>query len=173
MTTWRISLSQVALVAACLTACGSPPVHEKERFDAAAPFQYRIPVEPERACEAAKLALLSQGYVTDDSRLTQLRGSKTFQPDEDSHVEIEFTLVCATTRTGTTLYANAQETRYALKKSSQAAGFSVPSLGSISLPWGSSSESLIKVGGHTIADPAFYKRFYDLVDHQLGIKAVR
>lgn len=163
----------LAGAALALSACSSAPVHEQERFDPQAPYQYRVPIEPERACAAARLALLSQGYTTEDPNPNQLRGRKTFQPEDESHVELEFNVVCASTRSGTTVYANAQESRYELKKSSQAAGISLPSLGSISLPWGSSSESLVKVGGHTIADPGFYKRFYDLLDAQLGIRSGR
>jgi hypothetical protein len=69
------------------------------------------------------------------------------------------------------LYANALEKRYDLKKNSTSAGISVPTLGSINLPWGSSTDSLVMVSSQTISDPDFYKRFYDLVDKQLGIEA--
>lgn len=167
------SIAGTTLAILGLAACGSKPVHLTERFDPLAPFQYRIPAELERACEAARLALLSQGYATEELRANQIKGSKAFQPEKDNHVLIDFNVVCAATRTGTTLYANALESRYDLKKTSQAAGISVASVGAISLPWGSSTESLVKVGGQTIADPDFYKRFYELVDSQLGIKAVR
>jgi hypothetical protein len=158
------------LAVSALTACGTPPVHQSERFDPQAPFQYRIPTELERACEAARLALLSQGYGTEQARPDQLKGSKTFQPETEIHVVLEFNVVCAATRFGTTLYTTAQETRYELKKTSHSAGLGVAGVGSISLPWGSSTEALVKVGGHTIDDPEFYKRFYELVDKQLGIK---
>lgn len=161
------------LAATALVGCGSAPVHQSESFDPAAPFQYRVPSELARACDAARLALLSQGYSTEQARPDLLKGSKYFQPETESHVAIEFNVVCAATRLGTTLYTNAQETRYELKKSSQSAGFSVAAVGSISLPWGSSTEALVKVGGQTIDDPDFYKRFYELVDKQLGIKVVR
>ena len=162
---WVASLA----VLMTLAACGSAPVHQSERFDPKAPFQYRVPSELERTCAAAKLALLSQGYGAEVVSADLLKGSKAFQPEKESHVVIEFNVVCAATRFGTTLFANAQEIRYELKKSSQAAGLSVAAVGSISLPWGSSTEALVKVGGLTIDDPFFYKRFYDLVDSQLGI----
>lgn len=46
----------------------------------------------------------------------------------------------------------------------------MPSVGSISLPWGGSTESLVMVSAKTISDPDFYKRYYDLVGNELGLK---
>jgi hypothetical protein len=154
-----------------LAACASEPMHEKEGFDPNTPFQYRIPAELDRACEAARLALLSQGYAAEEVRPHQLKATKAFQPDDESHVMIEFNVVCAATRKGTTVYANALEKRYELKKDTTAAGISVPSLGSISLPWGSSSESLVLVASQTVSAPDFYQRYYGLIRQQLGIGA--
>ena len=173
MTGWRGASGFIGLFAISvgLTACGSNPVHQRERFNAQSPFQYRVPAEPERACEGARLALLSQGYVTDEVKANHLKANKAFQSSEDSHEVIEFNVVCASTRKGTVLYANALENRYGLKKSSQSAGISVPTLGSISLPWGSTNESLVLVASKTISESGFYKRFYDLVDQNLGINS--
>jgi hypothetical protein len=172
MMVWRPILTLYLLVAATagLVACGSAPVYEGESFNPKSPYQYRVPAEVERVSEAARLALLSQGYETQQIAANQLKASKAFQPDEDTHAMIEFNVSCALTREGTILYANALEKRYELKKHSQSAGISVPSIGSITLPWGSSDESLVMVSAKTIDDPDFYKRFYDLVDRELGIK---
>ena len=154
-----------------LTGCATHPVHETEAFASDSPYQWRIPAMVDRACEGARLALLSQGYAVDDTRVHDLRGSKAFQPDEDVHVILEFRVVCVSTRSGTTLYANAVESHYDLKKSRQAAGISIPTVGSINLPWGTTTESLVKVSGETVSDEAFYKRFFLLVEKQLGISA--
>lgn len=156
-----------------LAACGNTPVHEGESFNPLAPYQYRVPAELDRACEAARLALLSQGYATEEAKTNQLKATKSFQPSDESHSVIEFNVVCAATRKGVTLYTNALEKRYELKKSNKSAGISVSSVGAISLPWGSSNESLIMVASKTIDDPAFYKRYYDLVDSHLGINTAR
>ena len=156
-------------VAFSLAGCGTTPVHKKEAFSPDTPYQRSIPAELGKACDGARLALLSQGYTVDDTRPLYLKGSKAFQPDEDTHAILEFHVVCATTRKGTTLYANAEESHYDLKKTSNAAGISVPSLGSINLPWGGSTDALVKVSGETIKDEAFYRRFFDLVEQQLGI----
>lgn len=164
---------QGSMLAGCLalglTACGSAPVYEDETFNADTPYQRSISIDLDRACDGARLALLSQGYAVDDTRPHYLKGNKAFQPDDDVHATIEFYVVCAKSRTGTTLYANAVESRYDLKKTRNAAGFSVPSVGSISLPWGSSVDSLVKVAGETVTDVDFYRRFFDLVEQQLGI----
>jgi hypothetical protein len=61
------------------------------------------------------------------------------------------------------------ESHYDLKKTSNAAGISIPSLGSISLPWGGSTDALVKVSGETVKDVDFYRRFFDLVEQELGI----
>ena len=156
-----------------MAGCGGTPVHEQETFGADSPFQRRIPILLDRVCEGARLALLSQGYAVDDNQVNRLKGSKSFQPDEDEHATIEFNVVCAMTREGATLYANAIESRYDVKKSTKAAGISIPSLGSLNLPWGSTTESLVKVSGETITDAAFYERFFDLVERQLGLSPPR
>lgn len=163
----------IGLIAQGLMGCGTNPVHEVETFASDPPYQRRIPALLDKACEGARLALLSQGYAVDDSKPRYLKGGKSFQPDEDVHVTLEFQVVCVSTRGGTTLYANAVESRYDLKKSRQAAGINIPTLGSISLPWGSTTESLVKVASETVDDAAFYQRYWQLVEQQLGIATAR
>jgi hypothetical protein len=155
-------------VALSLTGCGTRPVHREESFSTDTPYQRTISIDLDRACDGARLALLSQGYTVDDTRPLYLKGSKAFQPDKDTHAILEFHVVCTMSRNGTTLYANAVESHYDLKKTSNAAGISVPSLGSINLPWGGSTDSLVKVSGETVKDADFYRRFFDLVEQQLG-----
>jgi hypothetical protein len=171
MTFWkRLSIYGMALATVLLAACGSSPVYEQESFNPGTPYQYPVAAESAAVCEAARLALLSQGYAAVVVAVDQLKGSKDFQPAEDVHAVIEFNVTCASTRTGTMLYANALEKRYKLKKNSTSAGLSVPTLGSISVPLGGSTDSMVMVSSQTISDPDFYKRFYGLIDKQLGIE---
>jgi hypothetical protein len=158
------------ILAVALAGCGSSPVYREESFNPKSPYQYRVPVEVDEVCEAARLALLSQGYTVQETAADQLFATKAFQPDEDIHAVIEFNVSCAVTRQGSMLYANALEKRFKLKKQSSSAGISVPSVGSISLPWGSTTDSLTMVSAETISDPDFYRRYYDLVAGQLGLK---
>jgi len=162
----------VGCVAWSLAGCGSTPVYEGETFNVDSPYQRQIPTELEQGCEGARLALLSQGYAVDDTRPHHLSGTKAFQPDGDEHVILEIHVTCALTRQGTTLYVNAVESRYELKTTQKTTGFSLPSIGSLKLPWGSSSDALVKVSGETIKDLGFYERYFDLVERQLGINAV-
>lgn len=162
-------LAAAGLAAALLAACGGPKVYREEAFEKASPYHQRFPIPGKAACDGARRALLSQGYVVDDSRMEHLKGLKQFQPDGDLHVVMEFSVVCIGEDGASTLFATATQSRYDLKKTKQSAGISVPSVGSISLPWGSSSEALVKVAGETIRDEAFYARFFQLTRQMLGL----
>ncbi|MPN41927.1 hypothetical protein SDC9_189482 [bioreactor metagenome] len=65
----------------------------------------------------------------------------------------------------TTIYANALQTRYELKAGGSSTGLSVTGLGSISVPWPTDKNSLVKVGEETIADAEFYRRLFVLIEN--------
>ena len=65
----------------------------------------------------------------------------------------------------TIAYANAVQTQYELKQSASSAGLSVSGVGSLSLPWTSRNDSLVKVGAETVSDPDFYTRFFKLMEN--------
>ncbi|QID16617.1 DUF2242 domain-containing protein [Nitrogeniibacter mangrovi] len=159
----RRLMTAVALAALLgLGACSSA-MYRQESFRENSPFEARFTTDPAATCEAARRTLLSQGYAVSSTDETSISGSKAFQPDEDEHVVLDVTVVCAPIAHGSVAYANAVETEYALKEKSDSAGLSVSRIGSISLPWGSSKESLVKVGAQTVTDPAFYTRFFTLM----------
>lgn len=79
-------------------------------------------------------------------------------------MELSITLVCLPTQVGSVIYANALQTRYELKAGGSSAGISVAGMGSISVPWLSDKESLMKVGEETVADPTFYRRMFELIE---------
>ena len=98
---------------------------------------------------------------------------KSFQPESDSHIEIEFRVVCAPEVKGsgggkTLLFVSALQDRYALKKSNNSASLGVGALGSVSLPFSSSDDSLVKVASETITAAGFYDRYFRLVTRYLG-----
>jgi uncharacterized protein DUF2242 len=159
----RLPLLACALLAACSTPA---PVHQVERFDPQSPYQHFFRTTPEATCEAARRALLSQGYVIDPAKPDSLQATKYFQPDIEHSTTLQVSLVCVKAGGGAVAYANAREQRYALKAGGNSAGLSVAGLGSISLPWGANNENLVKVGEATIADPDFYTRFFGLVDFE-------
>ncbi|WP_422959820.1 DUF2242 domain-containing protein [Undibacterium sp. Xuan67W] len=166
-----------------LTGCGSfggglgsTKVHLKdEEFGSTDVFTHSFPGTERNSCEAARRALLSQGYVISDSRLSFVKGRRKFQHDSDIHAEIEFTVVCAADSKGsnsTTVFANAVRDRYSLKKSSNSASIGVGALGSVSLPFGASDDSLVKVASETIPTGDFYGKFFELVERYLDDSSV-
>lgn len=155
-----------------LSACQATkktPLH-KDDFGNADMFTYSVPGSGKSACEAARRAILSQGYIIAEANESNIRARRKFQSDEETHVEIEFNIVCASNSRGSnsaTIFANAVKDRYSLKKSSSSASLGVGGLGSISLPYGESNESLVKVASETISDAKLYARYFELVERYL------
>jgi Uncharacterized protein conserved in bacteria (DUF2242) len=154
------------LLAGCLT---TPPaklkVYQNERFTAE-DFSRLFDAPAEATCEAARRALLSQGYVVSVKRPDAINGVKSFQPEGDVHVQIEFHVVCAAEGADNkvaTAYVNALQDRYALKKSNNSASLGVSAIGSVSIPLSSSEDSLVKVASETIPAGPFYDRFFALM----------
>lgn len=155
-------------LSACHTA-KKTPLH-KDDFGNADMFTYSVPGNGKSACEAARRAILSQGYIIAEANESNVKARRKFQSDEETHVEIEFNVVCASNSKGSnsaTIFANAVKDRYSLKKSSSSASLGVGGLGSISLPYGESNESLVKVASETISDAKLYARYFELVDRYL------
>ena len=143
-----------------------PPVYLSERFDAASSHAHRYPRGAEDVCEGARRALLSQGYVLSRNDRVVLVGSKFFQPEKDRHVELKLQVTCVpddATDRAASAYVTAWEDQYVVKKSTSSSSLGVSAIGSISLPMGSTEDSLVKVGVETVRDPAFYERFHALI----------
>jgi hypothetical protein len=158
-----------------IAGCDSTPksrlsVYQTEGFHSDETFSRLFDGDAESTCEAARRALLSQGYVITAAKPDIVNGSKHFQPDGDVHVEIAFTVVCATEgRSGkvATAYVNAIQDRYALKKSPNSASVGLSAIGSLSIPLSASEDSLVKVASETIPAGQFYDRFFALMQRFL------
>jgi hypothetical protein len=159
----------VAAVLAVAAGCSSnkAAIYEHENFDDSGTFSRNYPVTDTQSCEAARRALLSQGYIitSNDSKLVS--GHKSFQQTGENHMEISFSVVC--TDDGSeghhaTVFANALQDRYALKKTNNSASLGVGVLGSVSMPIGSSDDSMVKVASETVSSAKFYERFFALVE---------
>ena len=170
------SLVLPVLIGALLTGCGVLPekprksVYQGERFAAEETFSRLFDANVDDTCEAARRALLSQGYVISKSSDGLVQGSKAFQPEGEIHVEIAFHVVCVgdgPKQQVATAYVSAQQDRYALKKSPNAASLGVSAIGSISLPLSSSQDSMVKVASETIPAGEFYDRFFTLMQRML------
>jgi len=157
------------LVALALAACAAkPPVRSyvNESFTLDSPFQYYSDRAPESACEVGKRALLSQGYQIENAQplaTLTIRGEKYFQPRADHANKLSITLVCLPSSLGAVIYANALETQYELKSQGSSAGFSVSGMGSLSLPWTSDKDVLVKIGDVTVTQPEFYQKLFELI----------
>ena len=159
----------VALVLAGLAGCSSKKtaIYEHENFDDSGTFSRNYPVTDKAACEAARRALLSQGYIITSNDPKMISGHKSFQQTGESHLEISFNIVCADdggSEHHATMFANALQDRYALKKVNNSASLGVGVLGSVSMPIGSTDDSMVKVASETVSSAQFYDRFFGLVE---------
>ena len=159
----------VALVLAGLAGCSSKKtaVYEHESFDDSGTFSRNYPVTDKASCEAARRALLSQGYIITSNDPKMISGHKSFQQTGESHLEISFNIVCADdggSEHHATMFANALQDRYALKKVNNSASLGVGVLGSVSMPIGSTDDSMVKVASETVSSAQFYDRFFGLVE---------
>lgn len=167
----------LAATAACGSGGGSgQAVYRDEQFAATSDYSHHFAAPPTATCEAARRALLSQGYVIVDARPEAVEARKTFQPDRENHTELSFRITCVAdgdadnngVADAALLFANAEQTLYTVKKTSSAASVGVGAVGSISLPIGQSQDSLIKIGAETVPAGPFYQRFFALVQQYLG-----
>lgn len=149
--------------------------YETESFASTDTHARNYPASEGKTCEAARRALLSQGYQVKDATAQEVSGVKSFQPENDVHMEVTLRVVCAkdaqaagAKASSTTAFVTALQDRYALKKVSNSAGVGVGVLGSISLPYSSSEDSMVKVASQTVTDERFYERFYALVERYLA-----
>jgi Uncharacterized protein conserved in bacteria (DUF2242) len=175
-TTKPLAAPALALCLVAIGACstGTRSKFDPEEFGSTTTHTRNYPVPPPRACEAARRALLSQGFVISAAGSERVDGRKSFQPEAEVHVEIEFHVVCAPDGVGggkTIAFVNALQDRYALKKSSNSASVGVGPIGSLSLPFSSSDDSLVKVASETITAGPFYNRFFSLLQRYLAADA--
>jgi hypothetical protein len=156
------------LLTSCATTSKAPaPVEE---FRAGTTYSRVFAATKEQACEGVRRALLSQGYLVHEATASLVTADKNFQPDSERHEQIEFNVVCAANSTGSetsSAFANAVRDTYSLKKSSNSASVGVGVLGSLSLPFGSSDDSMVKVASETITTKKFYEQFFEQVESYL------
>lgn len=155
-----------------LGACASPvkSFASQEEFGSTVTYSRLFDASAAQTCEAARRALLSQGYLISSSREDLVEGRKSFQPEPESHLQMEIRVVCAPESADGKVslgFVTALQDVYALKKSNNSASLGVGALGSLSLPFSSSSDALVKVGSKTISSDVFYERFFDLVKRYL------
>jgi len=163
----RVVGMAVVLVAAAGCSSKKAAIYEHENFDDSGTFSRNYPVTDAQTCEAARRALLSQGYIITSSDPKLVSGHKSFQQTGETHMEISFSVVCADDGSEghhATMFANALQDQYALKKTNNSASLGVGVLGSVSMPIGSSDDSMVKIASETVSSAKFYERFFTLVE---------
>jgi hypothetical protein len=170
----RVSVSSVSL-ALLLTACGSErpkAVYEQENFAQNQTYSRSYPADYKVACDAGRRALLSQGYAIDRMSGDTISGHKNFIDLEGRNTQITFNVNCAPDSTGpnqSQVFANAVQDSFSLKKSSTAASVGVGILGSVSLPFSSTDDALVKTSSLTVTRAQFYGGFFDLLQQYLAV----
>lgn len=161
------------LLAGCSSVSDSMPSLERkvrfdpDDFDSVSMHTRHISAPQAQACEAARRALLSQGYLVNTATAELVTGRKYFQPTSDTHYEVEMRVVCAaegTDQERTAAFASALQDRYVIKKINNSASLGVGVLGSVSLPVSATDDTLVKVGSETVTDARFYDRFFQVFD---------
>jgi hypothetical protein len=166
----RICLCVLPFVLLAACTASRQAVYQNEAFGDTSTYSHVYLASAAETCEAARRALLSQGYVITSSRADAVNGRKNFQPNGEVHAEIEFHVVCAPDSAdgkNSVAFVNALQDHYALKKTNSAASVGLPALGSVSLPFTGSDDSLVKVASQTILESRFYDRFFNLVERHL------
>ncbi|GGX01844.1 lipoprotein [Pigmentiphaga litoralis] len=168
-----LALVSVVLLGSALAGCASrkTSMYDHEDFDESSTYSRSYAAPAGIACESARRTLLSQGYVITKASPDVIDGRKSFQQTAEAHVEIEFHIVCAPDSAdgaSSTVFVNAVQDRYTLKKTASAASLGVSVLGSVSMPFGTSDDSMVKVGSETIAAPRFYNGFFGLLEQYLA-----
>lgn len=165
----------VAALAAC-TGTAKRIVYDPEEFDSTTTHARSYGASEAQTCEAARRALLSQGYLLSAANTELVTGRKSFQPATEVHVEVEFRVVCAKDAAGsntkgparrTIAFVTALQDRYGIKKINNSASVGVGAFGSLSVPFSSSDDAMVKVASETLTDERFYDRFFSLLDRFL------
>lgn len=171
------------LLALVLAGCGSAPKrvsYDPEGFSSTDTHTRVFDASEAQTCEAARRALLSQGYLVTAANTELVTGKKAFQPAPEVHVELDFRVVCASETGGrkkaasgtpprTLVFVSALQDRYSLKKTNNSASLGVGVIGSVSLPYSSSDDSLVKVASQTVTDENFYDRFFGIVQRYIVV----
>ena len=174
----RLALAFIALALAGCGATSKRVVYDPEEFDSTTTHARSYAATEAQTCEAARRALLSQGYLITAANVDLVTGRKNFQPASEVHVEVEFRVVCAHDQTAakgqrkSIAFVTALQDRYGIKKTNNAASVGVGVIGSLSLPFSSSDDAMVKVASETLTDERFYERFYALIDRFLVAGAV-
>jgi hypothetical protein len=152
----------VSVIAA--TGCASRKADLAEAsISTKAPFSRTFQGSGDTVCWGVKRALLSQGYMLDRANESGvLTGTRDFQPDPKLNVSYHLQTTCGDNRDGSSIVfvtATREDSRLQKMKQTTSVGVGPATL---TMPSGS-AQVLGVVRRETVKDPAFYDRFFSLV----------
>ena len=165
-----LGFSSIFFIFGCASKSDLKSMPPQESFRSSATYSRIFDAEAGKTCEAARRALLSQGYIVDTNRPELVEGSKNFQPEPEKHLQMRIRVVCAPESMAEKLsvsFVTAVQDVYALRKASNSASVGVSALGSLSLPFSAGHDSMIKVASETIQSEKFYESFFELMTKYL------
>lgn len=158
----------LSMLAACSPFAVKPLRHYQPDAFGASMYTRHYLSTPAEACEAARRALLSQGYVVTEAKGDRVSARKLFQPDIQHHVQMEFQVTCAADGPNESIaFASATQDQYVTKNSSNSASLGVGILGSVSLPFEGGLDSMVKIASKTVTDDEVYDRLFALMSGYL------
>lgn len=153
---------------ALLAGCSGPLTYaEREQFRADSRFSRNFSAAPEPVCEAARRALLRDGYIIENGAEPRLEGVKEFQIEKGRHAILRVYGTCGQRADGSILFVTATEEHFDVLTSRQSTSVGVPLVSPISISKNSEVDNQVKTLGETVADKKFYERFYRAVQQEL------
>lgn len=165
------------MLSACTVLGDHSPVKAmpkvEEQFGSAATYSRMFDATPLETCEAARRALLSQGYIVNKAEKEEVEGQKSFQPQPDRHVLMNIRVTCVPENAQGNLtmgFVSALQDSFALKMASNSASLGVSMLGTVSVPVAAGHDSMIKIASETVASDQFYDSFFDVMRRYLLVE---
>ena len=157
------------LVVQLLAACGGPDSYaQREEFAAAARHRRDYAVAAAILCDAARRAMLGDGYVVTRSEDGRLFGGKEFQVDDNRHAILNLYVNCESRAGGATLFVTANEEHFDVKATRQSSSIGFPVLAPLYFGTLREADSQVKIRGETVTENAFYERYYRAVQRELA-----
>jgi hypothetical protein len=162
-TLWLLILSQL------LASCGGPRNYAaNEAFQSDPRHQRNFQGPASSLCDAARRALLSDGYVVTRRDDRSILGGKEFQIEEKRHAILHLYVNCEQRAGGSVLFVTATEEHFDVKTIRNTSSIGFPLLAPIYSRTTNEADQPVKIQGETITEPDFYDRFYRAVQRELS-----
>ena len=156
------------MLALLLAACGGPRTYaEREDFRSDPRYRREFAAAPAPVCDAARRALLSDGYLLGSGE-EHFGGAKEFQIDDKSHALLRIYVTCVARGAGSSLFVTATEEHFDVKTIRQSTSVGLPLVSPLSIGKEIQADSQVQTHGETVTDRGFYDRFYQAVERELG-----